>query len=463
MKNKKLLIAIGIVILILVIILLLSFVLKKEEYNVVFDTDGGTNVSPQLIIEDGVIEKPVDPEKEGYEFAGWYYNGELFDFSTTVTEDITLEARWNAIDLLYTVTFNTLGGTSIDDVKVALNGKVSRPDDPEKEGYTFVEWQLNGVEYDFDSPVTNNIVITALWEENAIYYTVTYDSNGGTVVTSQRVLENELATTPSNPTRSGYTFAGWRLNGRTFDFSTPITSDITLVASWTRNQTSTPTTSYYTVTFNSNGGSSVASQTIIQNGVVSRPNNPTRTGYTFTGWTLNGKTYNFSTPVNSNITLVANWSKNSDPTPQVNYYTVTFDSNGGSSVASQTIIQNGVVSRPNNPTRTGYTFTGWTLNGNSYNFSTPVTGNITLIATWQQIITYTYTIKNDPQSDIQKLVNVYRNGVDISADVLYIANSNGTNLGRYSRSANAIVVNNNEIDNIYQIMYNNEFIKVTKE
>jgi len=65
----------------------------------------------------------------------------------------------------YTVTFNTDGGSKVADVKIKRNEKVAKPADPTKEGYTFVSWQVAGVDYDFSYPVTENLTITAKWEK----------------------------------------------------------------------------------------------------------------------------------------------------------------------------------------------------------------------------------------------------------------------------------------------------------
>ena len=97
---------------------------------------------------------------------------------------------------------------------------------------------------------------------------------------------------PSSPTRKGYTFTGWKLNGKNFDFNTSIRSDITLEATWKKNTTNT---TKYKVQFDLNGGKgNISSQTIISGGVASIPKNkPTRSGYTFVEWQYNGNTYNW--------------------------------------------------------------------------------------------------------------------------------------------------------------------------
>ena len=155
---------------------------------------------------------------------------------------------------------------------------------------------------------TKTITVTAGENPIVTTYTVTFDSNGGSAVASQTVNKDAKATTPTNPTKSGYTFKEWQLNGQAYDFNTPVTSNITLKAVWIDDD---PDVTKYTVTFNSDGGSAVNSQTVNENAKATKPANPTKSGYTFKEWQLNGKTYDFSTPVTGNITLKAVWTKNS--------------------------------------------------------------------------------------------------------------------------------------------------------
>ena len=138
----------------------------------------------------------------------------------------------------------------------------------------------------------------------------------------------------------------------------------------------------YNVTVNSNGGNSPAYPVVVNAGdTVAKPADPSRAGYTFGGWYKEEaciNAYDFSTPVTANITLYAKW---------VQGFTVTFNSGGGSAVAAQTVNSGSVATKPADPTRTGFTFGGWFTDSactNAYNFSTPVTANITLYAKWVQ-------------------------------------------------------------------------------
>ncbi len=255
--NKKTIIISGVV---LLIALLLIFLLNKKNYEVTFDTDGGSNISTLVVKKGEKITRPTNPVKEGYTFVNWYLDGEEYDFSKEVTKNIKLTAKWTKNE---TVT----------------------PDDnkePEKE----------------------EVVVKT--------YTVTFNTDGGSKVSSVKVNENEKVTKPTNPTKKGYKFLGWYLNNKSYNFSTKVTSDITLKAKWEKVKTDdqkeeTVVVKTYTVTFNSDGGSKVSSATVNENTKVSKPANPTKDKYKFLGWYLDGVEYDFSKAVTKNITLTAKW------------------------------------------------------------------------------------------------------------------------------------------------------------
>ena len=140
-------------------------------------------------------------------------------------------------------------------------------------------------------------------------YEVVFDSNGGSIVETQKVKKSETAVKPNDPTMDGYKFDNWYLDDKVFDFSTPIEKNITLKAKWIKDAGSEVKIQKYTITFNSDGGSSVSSLEVDENGLVKRPSDPTRDGYKFVGWLLNGKDYDFNTPVSGSLTLTAKWEK----------------------------------------------------------------------------------------------------------------------------------------------------------
>ena len=352
-------------------------------HTVTFDTGDGTPVDPQTVNHGEQAIDPGTPVRDGYTFTGWLLDGEPYDFATPVTGDMTLVAGWektpDPTPVTHTVTFDTANGGAPVKVAVVDGEPVGKPADPTYDGYTFAGWALDGEPYNFDTPVTGDITLTAQWEKLA-EYTVTFDTQGGTPVASQTVTENGTVTRPADPTRDGYTFKGWQLGGADFDFTTPVTGDITLTAVWEENTPPAPVA--HKVTFDTNGGSAVDSQTVDDGATAVKPADPTRDGYTFNGWTLDGQPYDFSQPVTGDITLEAQWEKNETPAPVT--HTVKFRTNGGSGIPMQTVEDGRTVGRPADPTRPGHTFKGWLLDGEPYDFSTPVTGDIVLDAAWEE-------------------------------------------------------------------------------
>lgn len=297
---------------------------------------------------------------------------------TMTSEDgsITVEYVFQPETIIHTVTFDYGIEGMTGSQQVTDGGKATEPVAPVRDGYRFDGWLLDGQTYDFATPVTGDITLTAGWTINT--YTVRFDTAGGSSVPEQAIDHGQKITEPAAPTREGYTFTGWLLDGRPFDFSTPITGDITLTAGWEESGEPAPT--IHTVTFDDGTGNTVTVN--VQEGeTVQEPSAPSRDGYEFTGWLLDGTPYDFTTPVTGDITLTAGWEKTEEP---VTTFTVSFRTNGGTAVEQQTITEGGTVEKPMDPTRDGYTFTGWLLDGQPYDFTTPITGNIVLDAAWEQ-------------------------------------------------------------------------------
>ena len=249
---------------------------------------------------------------------------------------------------------------------------VPLPDDPVKEGYNFVGWYYDEAftrPYD-NAPIYADTQLYAKFEIKT--FTVTFNSAGGSAVSSQTVDWN-TAPTLTTPTRDGYTFLGW-YNGETKYEGQAITADTTLTAHWEIKT--------FTVTFNSAGGSAVASQTVNWN-TPATLSTPTKEGYTFLGW-YNGNTKYTTQGITANTTLTAHWS--------IKAFSVTFDSAGGSAVASQTVEWNNPVA-VTTPTRTGYTFLGW-YNGETKYAGQAITADTTLTAHWE-ILRFTVTFYMD--------------------------------------------------------------------
>lgn len=368
-------------ILFLLLILISFFCLGCKEtvqYTIYFDTQGGSVIPSQVINENETATQPSNPIKEGYEFVGWYNGEELFDFSSNVTSNLTLTAKWDEVIITYTIKFEITDGIVINTQTVKKNEKITKPVDPNKEGYIFLGWFVGDVEYDFNNIVNKDIVLTAKWQkiedQAKETYIISFNSNGGNKIESQLVVEGEKIIKPEDPIREGYVFVGWYYGGKEFDFNTIIQRDYSLIAKWEEEKEV-----YYTVSFNSNGGSKVSSQTVKKNEKIVKPEDPTRDGYKFEGWYFNGSQWDFHSVIIKNITLTARWSK-------VETYVVTFNSDGGSLVDSQTVNVNETISYPEEPIKDGCVFLGWYYNNQEWDYNTPITSNITLVARWGIIV-----------------------------------------------------------------------------
>ena len=214
----------------------------------------------------------------------------------------------------FTVTFNSKGGNDLDPVEVVSGNTITKPQNPTRSGYNFKYWSLTdgGSEYDFATPVTGNITLYAVWEvaETPVTkYTVTFNSTGGSAVSSVEVESGKTVSKPQDPTQDGKVFKHWSLTdgGEAYDFATPVSGNITLYAVWDAAQT--PVTNH-TVTFDAKGGISSITTLEVEDGkTLVAPPAPTRDGFTFKHWSLTdgGEAYDFATPVTANITLYAVW------------------------------------------------------------------------------------------------------------------------------------------------------------
>ena len=316
---------------------------NTNKYTITFDTNGGSEIAPITQDYGTEITTPDNPTRKGYTFKGW--DKEIPE--TMPAENITVKAQWEINQ--YTITFDTNGGSEIAPITQDYGTEITAPDNPTRKGYTFKGW-------DKEIPETmpaENITVKAQWEINQ--YTITFDTNGGSEIAPITQDYGTEITAPDNPTRKGYTFKGW-------DKEIPETmpaENITVKAQWEINQ--------YTITFDTNGGSEIAPITQDYGTEITAPDNPTRKGYTFKGW---DKEIPETMPA-ENITVKAQW--------EINQYTITFDTNGGSEIAPITQDYGTEITAPDNPTRKGYTFKGW----DKEIPETMPAENITITARWK--------------------------------------------------------------------------------
>ena len=397
-----------------------------EEYTVTFNAYGGFPTPDEQHVKSG--EKavlPVAPTLKGYTFAFWYLGEDeqkatAYDFDTPVTGDITLTAKWNINK--YTVTFDSYGGTPVppkQEVEYGLTA--AKPDDPTLKGHTFAFWYLgedeqNATAYDFGTPVTENITLTAKWNINK--YTVTFDTDGGTPVPPNQEVEYGLtATEPATaPTKTGYTFDGWYLGDEKYDFSDAVEQDITLKAQWTLNTYNIASTlrvnngepvkdegKTYSWTYRCGGkyGETIDYQQMI--GALKaralkadKANEPCDAEIKLC---FPGSTDSFRDAIKTYGQDGANWQAANNNTAYIRGYATTsyeviFNSDGGSDVVTQIVKYGEKAEAPEAPTMKGYNFLGWfDKDGNPFNFDTSITHKTELTARWEK---KTYTVTFDP-------------------------------------------------------------------
>ena len=343
-----------------------------NQYTITFDTNGGSEIAPITQDYGTEITAPDNPTRKGYTFKGW----DKKIPETMPAENITVKAQWEINQ--YTITFDTNGGSEIEPITQDYGTEITVPDNPTRKGYTFKGW-------DREIPETmpaENITVKAQWEINQ--YTITFDTNGGSEIAPITQDYGTEITAPDNPTRKGYTFKGW-------DKKIPKTmpaENITVKAQWEINQ--------YTITFDTNGGSEIEPITQDYGTEITVPDNPTRKGYTFKGWDREIP----ETMPAENITVKAQW--------EINQYTITFDTNGGSEIEPITQDYGTEITVPDNPTRKGYTFKGW----DKEIPETMPAENITVKAQWE-INQYTITFDTNGGSEIAPITQDY--GTEITA------------------------------------------------
>ena len=133
-----------------------------------FDADGGTEVPAQEVIRGRKAVEPKSPEKDGCKFLNWTLGDEKYDFSTAVEKDITLTAVYTADDTFCTVIFETDGGTPVSSQEVYKGKTAVEPKSPEKNGFTFLYWTLEGgKQYDFNTKVENDITLIAKYQDDS--------------------------------------------------------------------------------------------------------------------------------------------------------------------------------------------------------------------------------------------------------------------------------------------------------
>lgn len=223
--------------------ILVSCERKANQHTVTFDSQGGTEVESQIVVDGQFAQEPTAPEKVGFDFVEWTLNDQAFNFfETPITESITLVAVWKTQEVIkdkHVVKFVTHTDIPISDQHIEDGQLATEPAAPTKDGFNFLGWYLNDALYAFTTPVIDSITLEAKWtkiEEPPVYYTIEFNSDGGSEVTAVEVLEGTKLNAPEAPIKAGYDFVGWFMDDVAFDFNTLIQSNITLKARWAESE-----------------------------------------------------------------------------------------------------------------------------------------------------------------------------------------------------------------------------------
>ncbi len=373
------------------------------QYTVSFDSDGGESVESIKVDENGKINEPTSPTKAGYTFMGWYCGETKWDFAeSTVTSDTKLTAKWSVVN--YTLGFSLGGGTAEGEFPEGYtveDDSISIPN-PTREGYTFAGWTYEGAEAPVRDLViragtTGNKSYTAVW--TVIKYNINVSLGGGTpggsYPTDYTVEDGTI--TFERPTRDGYDFKGWSVDGsdaliKDLSIDATLLGDRTLTAVWTVIK--------YNITVSLGGGTpggSYPTDYTVEDGTITFER-PTRDGYDFDGWSVDGsdaliKDLSIDATLLGDKTIAAVWT--------VIKFNITIELDGGTAGGTYpvdyTIEDSDIIF--DDPTRNGYDFGGWLIEGSDkpifdLQIDAGSVGDIKITAIWI-VIEFNITIELD--------------------------------------------------------------------
>lgn len=367
--------------------------------------DGSAPQTQQIDVGETVSEPASDPEREDYEFIGWFADRACttpFDFSAPIRENTTIYAGWN--QLRATVTFLWYEGEE-QTTKVEVGSPVARPaEDPTREDYAFTGWFSDPAcneAYDFAAPVNEDITVYAGWDLTTATVTLNYNYEGAPASGTLKADVGEAAAEPADPERTGYDFTGWYIDAgytELYDFATIVNNNFTLYAGWKLHE--------YTVTFDMNGGSgeNIVTKVLYNQLAVQPENDPVRTGYTFLGWYADAAhttQFNFNVPITEDTVIYAGWqSESSSGTCELTYY---LNYEGATGTYYTDSVRTGrYITPPATPERAGYYFAGWATDQageNLFDFNNNrATTSMNFYAKWLKGYTFEaeYTNLTDP-------------------------------------------------------------------
>lgn len=294
----------------------------------------------------------------------------------------------------HTISYETNGGSAVTPSSVLDGDSINMPTST-KQGHTLEGWYTDaGLTNKVPNPYipTGDATLYAKWiDHSTVFYTITYETNGGTAAAPSKVNMETFTYLPTT-TRDGYTLEGWYTDAALTDkVDNPYkaTADITLYAKWTKNANNT--TPSFMVTYETNGGTAVAPSEVDEGSSLNLPAS-TKDGFVLEGWytdaALTQKAANPFTP-SADTTLYAKWTDAKDAT-----HRITYETNGGTPVAPENLPADKASKLPST-TKDGYTFDGWYSDaGLTQKVADPYTptADATLYAKWTKNAATTYKI-----------------------------------------------------------------------
>ncbi|ULQ60955.1 Ig-like domain-containing protein [Brucepastera parasyntrophica] len=377
---------------------------------VTFNSKGGSAVQPQTVSPGSSVTKPSDPAKSDYRFAGWYttdtYSGAAVTFPYIVNADITLYAKWEIP--VTGVTLNKATAAIAVGEKETLAATIAPADATNKT----LQWTSSAPAVasvsngEVTGKTAGSAVITVQTADGSyeasctvtvsaasVPVTITFNSKEGSAVTAWNGNAGDEMAKPADPTRSGYTFDGWYIaedySGNPVSFPYVVTASATLYAKWTETISVISVTG---VVLDIETHTMAVGETLTLTATVA-PADATNKQISWTSSNTSAATVadGLVTGMGSGASTItvttADGSFTASCTITVKTKsTLTFNSKGGSSVASQTVFTGESVNRPSDPARSGYAFSGWytteAYTGSAVSFPYTVSANTTLYAKW---------------------------------------------------------------------------------
>ncbi|GHU72925.1 hypothetical protein FACS189450_11680 [Spirochaetia bacterium] len=395
-------------------------------YTVTFDTQGGSTIEPRTVSAGSKVTLPVDPTRAGFVFDNWYdaaTDGAVVSWPLTVNRNIRVYAYWiepdpfsqKALDTAGEITLTvpkTGGGTAAVGITVSSDtGTVTITIDGEPKTYETGEYVI-----------TEDAIILKGIGEDGTNVAIGYEINE----------EHTLTITGGLDKLPGAGLTGGSVISDIIPGLTPPV--------------------IYTVTFDTQDGSTVPSQTVNAGLQVSKPGDPTRTGYVFDNWydaATGGSVVSWPLTVNRDITVYARWDAEGET---IIHYTVTFDTQGGSTIAAQTVNAGSAVTQPGDPIKPGFDFDNWytaVTGGTVVSWPLTVNRNTTVYARWDTVVSPVYGISLDQTgthtfpvaapgyaAQTPKTVTITNSG-DQATGALTIALS-GTGSGSFTLSSSSV-------------------------